>query len=79
MELNPECIELNKIAHKYPETAYNVKNIMQVIRDETFKGVFKKVPNVDARAIENDIIIASIEQDVEVSQLIESLTNKYRK
>lgn len=75
-ERNEDCIQLTQICKKYDLDDYELKRLKNNIRFLTFKNAFKSVPSLSQGAVEQEIILMTIESE-DLSKLVEQVSLKF--
>ena len=75
-ERNEDCIQLTQICEKYNFDDYEIKRLKNNIRYLTFKDAFKDVPSLSQGAVEQEIILMTIESE-DLSKLVEQVSLKF--
>ena len=75
-ERNEDCIQLTQICKKYDLDDYEIKRLKNNIRSLIFKDAFKSVPSLSQGAVEQEIILMTIESE-DLSKLVEQVSLKF--
>ena len=67
---------MNQICKKYDLDDYELKKLKNNIRFLTFKNAFKSVPSLSQGAVEQEIILMTIESE-DLSKLVEQVSLKF--